>query len=90
MNRQEALAALINEASRLVGRSYAELAQLIGKPSTVQHGKYQVEVQAHWDDKPNGTLRLSFAVDDGGFRAFFPLTQSTLVEPGGTFTGHIE
>jgi hypothetical protein len=90
MNREEALAAITTEAARLVGRSYTELAQMIGKPFTAEHGKYQVEVQAHWDDKPNGTLRLSFAVDDRGLRAFFPLTQSTLVEPGGTFTGHTE
>lgn len=90
MNRQEALAALTKEASRLAGRSHSELARMIGNPFTAEHGKYQVEVQAHWDDKPNGVLRLSFAVDDRGLRAFFPLTQSTLVEPGGIFTGQIE
>ena len=90
MNRQEALSALTKEASRFIGRSYAELAQMIGKPATAEHGKYQVEVTAHWDDKPNGTLRLIFAVDDGGLRAFMPLTRGTLIEPGSTFTGEIE
>ena len=90
MNREEALGAVAKEAARLTGRSYADLAQMIGKPTTTAHGKYQVEIQAHWDDKPNGTLRLSFGVDDRGARAVFPLTQSTLVEPGATFTGHLE
>jgi hypothetical protein len=90
MNKQEALSALAKEASRFVGRPYADLAQLIGKPAQAEHGKYQIEVTAHWDDKPNGTLRLSFAVDDGGLRAFMPLTRSVLVEPGTTFTGEIE
>ena len=41
--------------------------------------QYQVEVQVFWDDKAGGDIRVICQIDDGGIRAFFPLTKSFLV-----------
>ena len=94
MNREEALAALQQEATRLRGKTHAELAAFIGAPSHADHKSnsgrtYQVEVGAAWDDEPGQILRLLFSVDDGGIRAYFPLTKSALIEPGGSFQGEV-
>ena len=34
---------------------------------------YQVEIQAVWDDRPGGDIRVLFSIDDGGWRAYFPV-----------------
>ncbi len=41
--------------------------------------QYQVEVEIMWDDKPGGTVRVLGSVDDGGFRAYFPMIECILV-----------
>jgi hypothetical protein len=44
--------------------------------------KYQIEYDIVWDHKPpNGDIRIIGSVDDGGLRAFAPLTDSRLVSP---------
>jgi hypothetical protein len=43
--------------------------------------KYQIEVQFFWDDKPRGANRVSCSIDDGGVRAFVPLTRTLLICP---------
>jgi len=75
-------------------RTYAELAawareRRMHTPAAVApSGKqYQIEVQFLWDDKPNGDVRVSGSIDDGGIRAFLPLTDSFVVSPDGKFVG---
>jgi len=94
MNREEALQALNLEVTRLRGRTHAELIAFIDTPAHFEHvGKsgrtYQVDVGATWDDKPGQVLRLFFSVDDGGLRAYLPLTKSALVPPDEAFDGDI-
>lgn len=48
---------------------------------------YQIEVQVRWDDKPDGNIRVTGAIDDGGWRAFLPITGDFIVTPDGTFLG---
>ncbi len=43
--------------------------------------RYQVEVQFFWDDKRRRIVRVIGSIDDGGIRAFVPLTQTLLVSP---------
>jgi|WetSurMetagenome_2_1015567.scaffolds.fasta_scaffold488700_2 hypothetical protein len=46
------------------------------------HGAtYQIEVQFLWDDKQSRSVRVVGSIDDGGIRAFFPLTETLLVSP---------
>jgi hypothetical protein len=49
--------------------------------------RYQVEARAFWDDRRKRTLRVMVAIDDGGLRAFVPLTTSFIVAPDGSFIG---
>jgi hypothetical protein len=42
-----------------------------------------------WDGEPGQALRLFFSIDDGGVRAFAPLTRGALVSPGQAFDGEL-
>ncbi len=55
---------------------------------TAPSGKvYQVEIQAVWSRKKDGELMVCGAIDDGGLRAFVPLTMDFIIRPDGTFVG---
>jgi hypothetical protein len=49
--------------------------------------EYQVEVQAFWDGRRPGNLRVIAAIDDGGWRAFKPLSADFIVAADGSFVG---
>lgn len=50
--------------------------------------QYQVEVQAFWDSpRQPGNLRVIIAIDDGGWRAFHPLSTDFIVASDGSFVG---
>jgi len=73
-------------------RSYAQLTELIGEPHACElsapSGKsYQVEVEALWDNQPDGNVRVMGSIDDGGWRAFVPLTQSFIMACDGSLVG---
>jgi predicted methyltransferase len=86
MDKSEAQKVLSEHLARFSQRSYSELVPMV-ESSHVEHceihgasgTKYQIEVQFFWDDKPGGVVHVSGSIDDGGIRAFFPLTQSLLV-----------
>ena len=40
-----------------------------------------------WDAHPNGNVRVSAGIDDGGLRAFLPLTSDFIKAPDGSFVG---
>lgn len=48
-----------------------------------------MEFRATWDDpgKPSDVLRAFGAIDDGGIRAYLPVSDSFLITPQGTFIG---
>lgn len=86
MNEQVAYALIDAELRRLQAMSYSELAASIGKIDTKEvvgeDGKtYQVEIQAFWDSKKGADVRLTVAIDDGGWRAFKPLTGNFIMRP---------
>lgn len=52
--------------------------EFLSQPSTVwvpgaSSARYQVETNALWDDAEDGAIRLIVSVDDGGWRAWFPV-----------------
>ena len=49
--------------------------------------EYQTEVNVLWDDRPGGNIRVIGSIDDGGLRAFAPLTDSFIKAPDGSFVG---
>ena len=92
MNRAEADRIIEKHVRLLRSRTYDDLRGLLGAsqnqevvgPSGVS---YQLETQAFWDDQPNGNLRVLVSVDDGGLRAFVPLTADFILSSAGAFVG---
>jgi hypothetical protein len=51
---------------------------------------YQLDIYAFWDGgrrNADGDLRVRVAIDDGGWRAFYPLVEDFIVSPIGEFIG---
>ena len=89
MNEQAAYALIDAELRRLQELPYADLCALIGKVETKElvgeDGKrYQLEIEAFWDSKKGADIRLIVAADDGGWRAFKPLTGDFIMRPDGS------
>ncbi len=92
MNTQEAIAVLRSHLARYRGEPYDALQRLLGAPETADtHGpsgtSYQIGVQAAWDDRPGGNLRVVGGIDDRGWRSFAPLIQSFIVGRDGSVVG---
>jgi len=60
--------------------NHAEVKNVAGESGAI----YQIEVNVIWDSKPDGDLRIVASIDDGGWRAFLPLTDSLIIKPDGT------
>ena len=92
MDSEEAREILRRHLETFGDRPYAELVALIGETQvaelTAQSGKsYQIEVEALWDSEPGGSVLVVGSIDDGKWRAFFPLTQSFIMSPDGSLGG---
>lgn len=48
---------------------------------------YQIEIEAFWDGRPGGEIRMMGSIDDGGLRALMPLTDDFIIRPDGTCVG---
>lgn len=86
MDRDEAATILSEHLDRLAAAGYAALAGRIGELLVEElagpSGKaYQTEVQITWDHRPGGAIRVLGGIDDGGWSAFSPLSDSRLLEP---------
>ena len=93
MDREEARRVIQSELEPFRTKPYAELVRMVdAEPVTGEcagpSGKqYQIEILAHWDDKPDGDIRLFGLIDDGSLRTFFPLTESFIKSPSNEFVG---
>jgi hypothetical protein len=92
MNDQEALELLERELAAFRELPYSDLAQRIGGSLTSEcvgaaGAIYQIEIQVLWDDRPGGNVRVMGSIDDGGWRAFAPLTRSFIRRADGSFAG---
>jgi hypothetical protein len=93
MDKSEARRVALNEIRVLREMPWAELRdRYLESPETVEVDgpsgtTYQVKTHAVWDGKTGGDLRLFVEVDDGGWRAFVPLSESFIVSPDGSFVG---
>ena len=92
MNTDEARTLLVAELLRYRAQSYTALQRLIREQDTYavigpSGTKYQVEILAHWQGPPEGDLRVMGAIDDGGWRAFAPLSDEFVISPTGQFVG---
>ncbi len=92
MNAKEARKILSEVISDLRKLSYEELSRLRGEPETREivgdsGTKYQLEIIVFIDGPKVQSLRVSFGIDDGGWRALFPVTDSFIIAPDGSFVG---
>jgi hypothetical protein len=92
MDTAEAQSILRRELAKYRTKSYAELLGLIenddGLEVTAASGAwYQLKFEAAWDDpdRPNDVLRVFGSIDDGGIRAYSPLSDDFLIAPNGQF-----
>lgn len=92
MDKAEARRLLAATVEQLRRRSRAELEQLLGNPEvseirTPSGNTYQTEIESVWDDRKGSNLRIFVSIDDGGWSAFFPMTDSFILAPDGSFVG---
>ena len=92
MNKEEATIVLNASLSKYRAKTYNELQYLLNEQDTSEvkaesGAKYQLEIQAVWDDKKDGNLRVMGSVDDGGLRVFKPITNDFIISQNGAFIG---
>ena len=93
MDRHEARLLALRHVNRYRVRGYARLVALIGGREVFEvtgpSGKtYTVAVEAFWDGRPQGDLRVMAAVDDGSGRGFMrPEAEDFIMRPDGSFVG---
>ena len=93
MNEEEATTILGNTVAELRRDSYDALVDRYLHESDTHSvvaesgAEYQVEIQAFWDGRAPGNLRVIVAIDDGRWRAFHPLSADFIVAPDGSFVG---
>ena len=92
MDKGEARQLLLEHLQQYRARSYGELLPLLKTPQNSElvgasGTMYQVQVQAFWDLKPQGNVRVRGAIDDGGWRAFMPLVEDFIRAPNGALVG---
>ncbi len=90
MNKEEAKSVLGKALGAYRTKTYNELGYLLETQDTsevtAESGtNYQLEIQAVWDDEESGNLRVMRSIDDGGWRAFMPLTDDFIIAPDGKF-----
>ena len=88
MNNAEARELLTQHLTPYRALAYDELLGRVGRVETAEltgrSGQtYQVEVTVMRDVGSGPALLVIGAIDDGGWRAFRPLTEDFLVAPGG-------
>ena len=93
MNKKEAKEIIKHQLEPYRGKPYSELIKMINaEPITYEHiglsgSLYQIEIQAFWDDKANSNVRVMGSIDDGGWRAFSPLSDDFIKNPKDEFIG---
>ena len=94
MDRDEARAVLAEAMAELRGHSYQELVDAwLGQPDCHARigpsgAEYQIEIEAFWDTREPGPLRVLGSIDDGTLRhAFSPLSDGFIIAEDSTFVG---
>lgn len=93
MNKDEAKGIIQEELEPFRLKPYAELVLMIeGEPFVTERvgpsgTRYQIEIEAFWDDKSGGDVRVIGSIDDGGWRAFMPLGDDFIKSSLNKFVG---
>ena len=93
MNGIEARAVLEAHLESYRSAPYRDLVALIARgPDTAEirgasGAWYQIETLAVWDTSAGGDIHIIGSIDDGGWRAFVPVTDGFVMRPDGSFAG---
>jgi hypothetical protein len=93
MDKVEAKLILGQELPRYRDRSYDELLSSLKESeyflrSSPSGTNYQIQIRVFFDDhKAKRNLRVIGTIDDGGWRAFSPLSDDFIIAPDGSFVG---
>jgi hypothetical protein len=92
MNKTEAKSILADFLEPYRQLSYEELASRVDSVETDEvRGDsgvtYSLEAVIVWDAETGGVIRVIGHIDDGGWRAFCPMTDDFLLGPDGRFIG---
>ena len=93
MNKTEACEIITVELAKYRNWPYDQLRALVDAPKRsfevvgASGTRYYVDINAHWDDNPEGPVRVLGCIDDGGWRAYLPMTDSFIKAPDGSFVG---
>jgi hypothetical protein len=91
MNKAEARAVALERIRELRAMTWDEIrARYLKSPKTIEvsgpsGATYQVETEAFWDGAKEADLRVIVKVDDGGWRAFIPLSEDFILARDGSF-----
>ena len=90
MNIGEARRVLSEQLAKLRTLPYRDLMARVDSVFTEEIARdsersWQLEFEVVWDDEPHGNIRVIATIDDGGLRAFVPLTDSFIKAPSGEF-----
>jgi hypothetical protein len=93
MNPQEAHTVLTEQLFPYRGEAYKALQRLLAEPDIFEirgpsGTAYRIQIEAVWDDRPGGTLRVFGLLEDGeGLGAFAPVTGEFTVASTGAIIG---
>lgn len=92
MNKDEARRVLARILGEYRARTYRDLLYLLDAPATSEvvagsGATYQSEGQVVWDGAAGANLRVRGSIDDGGLRAFMPLTEDFIIGRDGNIVG---
>jgi hypothetical protein len=92
MDKDEAKSVLEQEIEALRQRPYEELVELIDDPRHYElqapSGRtYYLERNVFWEHRRSDDVRVSVSIDDGGGKAFHPLSMDFIKSPDGSVVG---
>jgi hypothetical protein len=93
VNKTEAREIITTELAKYRRWSYEQLIALVDAPKRsfevvgASAKRYYIDIYAHWDAKPNGDVRVFGCIDDDGWRAYMPMSDSFIKASDDTFVG---
>jgi hypothetical protein len=90
MDQAEALHLLLDQLERFRAQSYDQLVNAIGCDYHIEitgdsGERYQVEIDARWDSRAGGDVRVIGSIDDWGWNSVVPFSLSFLKKPNETY-----
>ena len=91
-DKEEARFILLDELEKVRNLGYAQLRNVFVERKDIQNFnvtgasgvEYQVEIQGWWDGDEEEDIRILGGIDNGGLRAYFPLSDSFIVRTDGS------